>query len=95
MVQESVTIEHVDVVVVGAGISGIGAGYHLQDKCPDRSYVILEGRDDLGHGIEHALRHRSGHGCDSGFGYFHFVIWGWLFFWKGIAAMAHLSCDAP
>ena len=48
MVQESVTIEHVDVVVVGAGISGIGAGYHLQDKCPDRSYVILEGRDDLG-----------------------------------------------
>ncbi len=40
--------EHVDVVVIGAGISGIGAGYHLQDKCPDRSYVILEGRDDLG-----------------------------------------------
>lgn len=38
----------VDVVVVGAGVSGIGAGYHLQDKCPDRSYVILEGRDDLG-----------------------------------------------
>lgn len=41
-------IEFVDVVVVGAGISGIGAGYHLQDKCPDRSYVILEGRADLG-----------------------------------------------
>ncbi len=40
--------EHVDVVVVGAGISGIGAGYHLQDKCPDRTYVILEGREDLG-----------------------------------------------
>ena len=40
--------EHVDVVVVGAGISGIGAGYHLQTECPDRSYVILEGRADIG-----------------------------------------------
>ena len=40
--------EHFDVVVVGAGISGIGAGYHLQAKCPGRSYVILEGREDLG-----------------------------------------------
>lgn len=42
------TVEHVDVVVVGAGISGIGAGYHLQTKCPGRSYVILEGREDIG-----------------------------------------------
>jgi len=42
------TVEHFDVVVVGAGISGIGAGYHLQTLCPERSYVILEGRDDLG-----------------------------------------------
>jgi len=41
-------MEHFDVVVVGAGISGIGAGYHLQDKCPDRRYVILEGRDKIG-----------------------------------------------
>ena len=40
--------EDVDVLVVGAGISGIGAGYHLQQSCPDHSYVILEGRDDLG-----------------------------------------------
>ena len=40
--------EHVDVVVVGAGLSGIGAGYHLQTMCPDRSYVILEGRGNLG-----------------------------------------------
>jgi len=39
---------HVDVLVVGAGISGIGAGYFLQTMCPDRSYAILEGRDDLG-----------------------------------------------
>ena len=35
-------------VVVGAGLSGIGAGYHLQTMSPDRSYVILEGRDSLG-----------------------------------------------
>jgi cation diffusion facilitator CzcD-associated flavoprotein CzcO len=38
----------VDVVVVGAGISGIDAAYHLQTRCPGRSYVILEGRDDIG-----------------------------------------------
>jgi len=42
------TIETVDVLVVGAGISGIGAGYHLQTYCPGKSYLILEGRDDLG-----------------------------------------------
>ncbi|MFZ9630244.1 MAG: flavin-containing monooxygenase [Ilumatobacteraceae bacterium] len=40
--------EHVDVVVVGAGLSGIGAGYHLQTHCPDRTYLILEGRDAIG-----------------------------------------------
>ena len=38
------TPEHFDVVVVGAGLSGIGAGCHLQMRSPDRSYVILEGR---------------------------------------------------
>jgi cation diffusion facilitator CzcD-associated flavoprotein CzcO len=40
--------EHFDVLVIGAGISGIGAGYHLQTRCPSRSYAILEGREDLG-----------------------------------------------
>jgi cation diffusion facilitator CzcD-associated flavoprotein CzcO len=40
--------EHVDVLVVGAGISGIGAAYHLQSKCPDRSYAILERRENVG-----------------------------------------------
>ncbi|NRA98089.1 MAG: NAD(P)/FAD-dependent oxidoreductase, partial [Planctomycetes bacterium] len=40
--------EHVDVLVVGAGISGIGAGYHLQTECPGRSYAILERRDSIG-----------------------------------------------
>lgn len=41
-------MEHVDVIVVGAGLSGIGAGYHLQTLCLDRSYVILEGRGTIG-----------------------------------------------
>ena len=41
-------VEHFDVIVVGAGISGIGAGYHLQANCPDRTYAILEGREDIG-----------------------------------------------
>ena len=40
--------EHLDVLVVGAGISGIGAGWHLQTSCPDRTYAILEARHDLG-----------------------------------------------
>src|SRR3712207_9241787 len=42
------TEEHFDVVIVGAGLSGIGAGYHLKSECPDRSYVILEGREAIG-----------------------------------------------
>jgi len=40
--------ESVDVLVVGAGISGIGAAYHLQKLCPDRSFAIVEERADLG-----------------------------------------------
>ncbi len=40
--------EHFDVVIVGAGLSGVGAGYHLKTACPDRRYVILEGRDAIG-----------------------------------------------
>ncbi len=40
--------EHFDVLIVGAGLSGIGAGCHLRRRCPDRSFVILEGRDGLG-----------------------------------------------
>ena len=41
-------LEHVDVLIVGAGLSGIGAAYHLQASCPKRSYAILEGREALG-----------------------------------------------
>ncbi|WP_197379190.1 flavin-containing monooxygenase [Mycolicibacterium mengxianglii] len=40
--------EFVDVVIVGAGISGISAAWHLQQRCPDKNYVILEARDDMG-----------------------------------------------
>jgi monooxygenase len=40
--------EYVDVVIVGAGISGISAAWHLQDRCPTKSYAILESRDNLG-----------------------------------------------
>ncbi|MFZ1741514.1 MAG: NAD(P)/FAD-dependent oxidoreductase [Pontixanthobacter sp.] len=39
---------HVDVLIVGAGISGIGSAYHLQDQCPDKSYAILEMKDSFG-----------------------------------------------
>jgi cation diffusion facilitator CzcD-associated flavoprotein CzcO len=38
----------VDVVIVGAGLSGIGAACHLAAESPERTFVILEGRDDLG-----------------------------------------------
>ncbi len=41
-------MEHIDVIVVGAGLSGIAAGYHLQTKCPRRSYAILEARGAIG-----------------------------------------------
>jgi monooxygenase len=43
-----VPVEHFDVLIVGAGISGIGAGYHLQAECPKKTYAILEGRSDIG-----------------------------------------------
>jgi cation diffusion facilitator CzcD-associated flavoprotein CzcO len=39
---------HFDVVVVGAGLSGIGAAYHLQKSCPDRTFTVLEGRENIG-----------------------------------------------
>ncbi|MGC2372658.1 MAG: NAD(P)/FAD-dependent oxidoreductase [Solirubrobacteraceae bacterium] len=42
------SLEHVDVLIVGAGLSGIGAACHLQANCPGKSYAILEARDRIG-----------------------------------------------
>lgn len=40
--------ERFDVVIVGAGLSGVGAGCHLRRECPDKSLVLLEGREAIG-----------------------------------------------
>ncbi|MEZ5155884.1 MAG: NAD(P)/FAD-dependent oxidoreductase [Solirubrobacterales bacterium] len=41
-------VEHVDVLVVGAGISGISAACHLRERCPGKSFAIVEARDAIG-----------------------------------------------
>ena len=40
--------EHFDVLIVGAGISGVGAAHHLHEKCPNKSYVMLETKESFG-----------------------------------------------
>ncbi|MGJ9413399.1 flavin-containing monooxygenase [Aeromicrobium sp. CF4.19] len=40
--------DHVDVLIIGAGLSGIGAAHRLSTECPDKSYAILEARDAIG-----------------------------------------------
>jgi cation diffusion facilitator CzcD-associated flavoprotein CzcO len=42
------TVEHVDVLIVGAGLSGIGAACHLRRDCPTKSFAILESRQAIG-----------------------------------------------
>jgi cation diffusion facilitator CzcD-associated flavoprotein CzcO len=42
------TTTHVDVLVVGAGVSGIGVAHHLRDRFSDRSFVILDAQDNRG-----------------------------------------------
>jgi cation diffusion facilitator CzcD-associated flavoprotein CzcO len=42
------TAEHFDVLIVGAGISGIGGAYHLTHQCPGKSFVVLEALDHFG-----------------------------------------------
>jgi cation diffusion facilitator CzcD-associated flavoprotein CzcO len=41
-------MEHFDVIIVGAGISGIGAAHHLQKYCPGKTYQVLEAREAMG-----------------------------------------------
>jgi cation diffusion facilitator CzcD-associated flavoprotein CzcO len=41
-------IEHVDVLIVGAGISGVGSAYHLLDQAPDKSFAVLEAYETFG-----------------------------------------------
>lgn len=41
-------VEHVDVLIVGAGISGVAAAYHLGEQSPDQSFVVLESKDTFG-----------------------------------------------
>src|SRR6056300_130863 len=43
-----VQANHTDVLIIGAGISGISSAHYLQEKCPDKSFEILEGRNDIG-----------------------------------------------
>ncbi len=40
--------EHFDVLIMGAGLSGIAAAYHLRKLCPNKSYIILEQRERIG-----------------------------------------------
>ncbi len=44
----SANAEHFDVLIVGAGISGVGAAYHLTQQCPDKTFVVLEGLESFG-----------------------------------------------
>src|ERR687893_1805082 len=41
-------LDHVDVLIVGAGLSGIGAACHLRRRCPGKTFMILEARDGIG-----------------------------------------------
>jgi cation diffusion facilitator CzcD-associated flavoprotein CzcO len=40
--------EHFDVLIVGAGISGLGSAYHLKQQCPDKTFVVLEAKPTFG-----------------------------------------------
>jgi len=45
---ETKTIEHFDVVIIGAGISGVGGAYHLTKECPGTSFLVLESKESFG-----------------------------------------------
>lgn len=42
------TPTHFDVIIIGAGISGIGSAYHLQQQCPEKKFLVLEGMESFG-----------------------------------------------
>ncbi len=44
----SQAVEHFDVLVVGAGISGIDAAYHLGQQCPGKSFALLDNQESFG-----------------------------------------------
>jgi Phage integrase family/NAD(P)-binding Rossmann-like domain len=44
----SMAVEHFDVLIIGAGLSGITAAHYLQSRCPERTFAILEARDAIG-----------------------------------------------
>ena len=46
--QSAAGTEHFDVLVVGAGISGVGGAYHLRQQCPDKTFVVLETQGGFG-----------------------------------------------
>jgi cation diffusion facilitator CzcD-associated flavoprotein CzcO len=46
--EHSMAQEHFDVLIIGAGLSGIGAAHHLQKLCSKKSYVVLEQRERIG-----------------------------------------------
>ena len=46
--EKAQTITHTDVLIIGAGISGIGAAYHLQQQCPDKTYSVLDAQPAIG-----------------------------------------------
>lgn len=48
LANEDESAEHFDVLIVGAGISGIGAAYHLQRDCPGTSFAVLESHNSYG-----------------------------------------------
>ncbi|MGE8317116.1 MAG: flavin-containing monooxygenase [Comamonas sp.] len=56
LAQAPLRTEHFDVLIVGAGISGVGSAFHLQTQCPDKSYVVLESQTSFG-GTWHTHRY--------------------------------------
>jgi cation diffusion facilitator CzcD-associated flavoprotein CzcO len=56
---DEVRAEYFDVLIVGAGISGIDAAYHVQQRCPGKSFLVLEGLESFGGTLAHAALPRT------------------------------------